>query len=137
VQIHFFETQKPSDLAGAFAAMKGAGVDGLVLQEASLFNVRSVSQQIADLALEGRLPAMCQHALFVRAGCLMSYGPDFVDIWRRAGVYVAKILDGATPAELPVEQPIKFELSINMKTANAIGLTIPSSIMLRADRVIE
>jgi len=135
VRLEFFEVAAPDQIAGAFAAMKTAGADSLLVQEYGGFTVHA--KEISRLALESRLPATCQFALFVRAGCLMSYGQDFVDIFRRAGGYVARILDGAEPADLPVEQPIKFEFVINAKTAKALGLTIPQSILLRADRVIE
>jgi len=135
VKVDFFEVEAPSQIPGAFAAMKAAGVDSLLIQGHDEFYLQA--KQISQLALDGRLPTMGFFALFVQAGCLMSYGQDFRDIARRAGGYVARILKGADPAELPVEQPIKFELSINMKTAKALGLIIPQAILLRADRVIE
>ena len=92
---------------------------------------------IAELALKARLPTMFPMPAYVEAGGLLSYGPNVLDFFRRAAVYVDKILKGAKPGDLPVEQPTRYELVINMKTAKALGLKIPQSILLRADRVIE
>ena len=135
VKVDFFDVSAPDQLPGAFAAMKAAGADSLLVQEYGEFTLHA--KEIARLALENKLPAICQFALFVQAGCLMSYGQDFVDIFRRAGGYVARILNGAVPADLPVEQPVKFDFVVNASTARALGLVLPQSILLRADRVIE
>jgi len=92
---------------------------------------------IADFALKNRLPSIFEERVFVEAGGLMSYAPSFVEMFRRAATYVDKILKGAKPADLPVEQPTTFELVINLKTAKALGLTVPPSVLMRADHVIE
>ena len=94
-------------------------------------------QQVADLALKYRLPAIQVLKDYAQAGLLMTYGPNLPDLYRRAATYVAKILGGAKPAGLPVEQPVKFELVINLKTAKALGITIPESLLQRADEVIQ
>ena len=94
-------------------------------------------QRIAELAANNRLPAISESREFADLGGLMAYGPNLADLARRAGVYAAKILKGAKPADLPVEQPTKFELIINLKTAKALRLTVPQSLLARADEVIE
>jgi putative ABC transport system substrate-binding protein len=92
---------------------------------------------IADFATRERLPSIYEEKIFVDAGGLLSYAPSYADLFRRAATYVDRILKGTKPADLPVEQPTKFELIINLKTAKALGLTIPPSLLLRADQVIE
>jgi putative ABC transport system substrate-binding protein len=128
------EIRKPEDIAPAFEALKG-GADALYVCGDPLANTNRV--RINTLALAARLPTMHFVKVYVEAGGLMSYGPSFADLFRRAGDYVDKILRGAKPGELPVEQPTKFELVVNLKTAKALGLTIPESFLLRADEVIE
>ena len=124
-----------SELDGIFAAAaKEPGVGLFVLGHPLLFPHRS---RIPDLAAKHHLPAIYQWRVFVDAGGLMSYGANLADLWRRAATYIDKILRGAQPADLPVEQPSTFELVINMKTAKALGLTIPPSLLLRADQLIE
>jgi len=86
---------------------------------------------------KSRLPTVCDQRMFVVEGCLMAYGPSLADMWRRAATYVDKILKGASPADLPIEQPTKFELVINLKTAQALGLTIPPTLLFQADEVIR
>ena len=105
-----------------------------VLPSAMFFNER---RRLVDLAAKTRLPAVYPGREFVDAGGLMTYGPNIADLFRRAATYVDKILKGAKPADLPIEQPTKFELVINLKTARALGLTIPRSLPRRADWVIE
>ncbi len=123
------------DIDRAFATMRKESAGGLlVLGDPLIGNHRT---QIVDLAVKSRLPAMFTGGGFVRAGGLMSYGANFTELWRRAAVYVAKILKGAKPADLPVEQPKKFEMVINLKTAKALGITIPPSILYRANNVIK
>lgn len=123
------------DIEIAFAAMARERADALLVTRSSTFLVHRA--RIAELAVKGRLPTMYNHRESVEAGGLMAYAVNMTDFIGRAAVYVDKILKGAKPSDLPVEQPTKFELVINMKTAKAIGLTIPQPFLLRADRVIE
>jgi putative ABC transport system substrate-binding protein len=135
VQLQFVEARGPADLDRAFSDMTKARADALVvLGSPMLLNER---RRLADLAAKNRLPAVYYSRVYVDAGGLMSYGPDFPALLRRAATYVDKILKGAKPADLPVEQPTKFELVINLKTAKALGLTIPQSVLWRADHVVE
>jgi putative ABC transport system substrate-binding protein len=123
------------ELEGAFSTMaRGGAQAALVFSTVPFITAR---QRIAELAIAHRLPTMCQGRPFVEAGGLMSYYPNPQDYWRRATVFVDKILKGAKPTDLPVEQPTKFELVINMKTAKALGLTIPPPVLARADEVIQ
>jgi len=115
--------------------MTGARAGALtVLPSAMFFSER---RRLLDLSAKNRLPAVYPQREFVDAGGLMAYGPSLADLFRRAATYVDKILKGAKPADLPVEQPTKFELVINLKTAKSLGLTIPSSLLQRADEVIQ
>ena len=118
-----------------FAALTRERPNGLYVLAGPL--VRANGKRIADLALKSRLPSMYAIRESVDAGGLMYYGADVADSYRRVAYYVDKILKGAKPAELPVEQPTKFELMINLKTAKQIGLTIPPNVLVRADRVIR
>ena len=122
-------------LAGAFSAMRRERAQALVLQVTPFTNEHR--KQIVELAAQHRLPALFESRGFVDVGGLMSYGPSLSEMFRRAAFYVDRIFKGAKPADLPVEQPMKFELFINGKTAKALGLKIPYSILLRADKVIE
>jgi putative ABC transport system substrate-binding protein len=125
----------PRDFEAAFSAIAKERVAAvIVLPSAAFFPER---RRIADLAAARRLPTVVGAREYAEAGGLMSYGTDFPDLFRRAARYVDKILKGAKPADLPIEQPTKFELVINLKTAKALGLTIPPSLLLRADQVIE
>ena len=122
------------DFGDAFAEIARAHVDALFVSETMTANAR---RQIVDFAAKNRQPTMFMNRDYVVDGGLMSYAPDFSDAFRHAAQYVDKILKGAKPGDLPVEQPTKFELIINLKTAKALGLTIPPSLLLRADQVIE
>jgi len=135
VQLQLLEARGPNEFDGAFAAMAKERVGALLVLSDSIFN--SHRTRLADLAARSRLPAAYGVRESVEAGGLMSYGPSFLDFYRRAATYVDKILKGAKPGELPVEQPTKFELVVNLKTAKALGLTLPPSLLARADQVIE
>ena len=124
-----------SDLGSAFAAATRVKVAAIIVMTDPL--VSGQPANIVRLAAANRMPTIYGLREFVDAGGLMSYGPNLADLWRRAATYVDKILKGAKPADLPVEQPTKFELVINLKTAKALGLTIPPSLLARADEVIE
>jgi putative ABC transport system substrate-binding protein len=123
------------EIEGAFRAATDARAGSLLVFSGGLLDRQA--RRIAELAARNRLPAMYALKLFVEAGGLMSYSADLVEIWRRTAVFVDKILKGAKPADLPIEQPTKFELVINLKTAKALGLTIPQSVLARADEVIQ
>jgi ABC-type uncharacterized transport system substrate-binding protein len=129
------EARGPADFDRAFSEMTRARAGTLTVVGSSMFV--SERRRLVDLAAKHRLPAMYAQRAYVDAGGLMSYGPDVADLFRRAATYVDKILKGAKPGDLPVEQPTKFELVINLKTAKALGLTIPPSLLQRADQVIE
>ena len=135
LQSHVVAVRTANDLADAFAATARAKADALVVIEDPSFVAHA--KRIADLALNHRLPTMLGNRLFVHAGGLMAYGLVYEDLWRRAATYVDRILKGANPADMSIEQPNKFDLTINLKTAKALGLTIPPSLLLRADQVIE
>jgi len=135
VQLVVQEVQAAADLPGAFAAMQRERAQALVVQ-ISPFTADN-ARRIVDLAAQHRLPAMYDVRSFVDAGGLVSYGPSLPEMFRRAAFYVDRILKGAKPADLPIEQPTKFEMVINLKTARALGLSIPQSLLVRADQVIE
>src|SRR5262249_11192753 len=130
-----FPVREPADLDGAFARMTEQQVGALIVQ--SHFFFYTYHTRIVALAAQYRLPAMYPLRQFVAAGGLMSYGISLADLWRRAATYVDKILKGAKPADLPVEQPMKLELVINLKTAKVLGLTIPPTLLFQADEVIQ
>jgi putative ABC transport system substrate-binding protein len=134
VQLHSMEVRNPDDLDKAFQAATRADADGLLTTPGA---VRGSRKRIFDLAAKSRLPAIHHSAGWARRGGLMGYGASLADLYRRAATYVDKILKGAKPAELPVEQPMKFLLYVNLKTAKLLGLTIPPSILYRADKVIK
>jgi putative ABC transport system substrate-binding protein len=130
-----WEVRSADDFERVFAALNKQRPDGLYVPASPL--MRPNEKRIADFALKSRLPSMHQRGSAVDAGGLMSYGADEADSYRRVAYYVDKILKGAKPADLPVEQPTKFELVINLKTAKQIGVTIPQSMLYRADKVIK
>jgi putative tryptophan/tyrosine transport system substrate-binding protein len=135
VALEVADIRSPEDFDGVFATMIGKRVGAVLIVVGPLTYL--LRQTIADAALKYRLPAITNVNQFAQAGLLMSYGPNLPDLYRRAALYVDKILRGAVPADLPVEQPSKFELIINLKTAKAIGITVPQSLRLRADEVIQ
>ena len=128
---------RPPEVESAFAEALQGRAQALLIMPTPFFNVREIRQQLAELALRQKLPSMCEEVAYVRDGCLLSYGPDFAEMWRRSAIYVDKILKGAKPADLPVEQPTKYSLFVNLKTATALGLIIPPAILARAEEVIE
>jgi putative tryptophan/tyrosine transport system substrate-binding protein len=135
VKLQYLDIQNPKDIETAFRAAGKERADALLVLQSPVFN--SQRAQIADLALKSRLPATYPRRAFVEDGGLMSYGASISDLDRRAATYVDKILKGTKPADLPVEQPTKFEFIINLKAAKQIGLAIPPNVLARADRVIR
>jgi ABC-type uncharacterized transport system substrate-binding protein len=135
LQLQILEVKEPKDFDNAFRAAKKGRADALIQLPSSF--LATGRKALVDLAAKSRLPAIWEHSSFADAGGLMSYGPILPELYRQAAGYVDKILKGAKPADLPVEQPTKFELVINLKTAKALGLTIPQSILIRADEVIQ
>ena len=135
LKLHSIEAPQPRDFDKDLEAAARAGAQALITTEGALMIGQRA--EIIRAAIEHRLPAISGLRIFADAGGLLSYGPDNPDLWRRAAGYVDKILKGAKPADLPVEQPTKFELIINLRTAKALGLTIPQSLLMRADEVIQ
>ena len=135
IQLAVQEVNDGADLPGAFAAIQRERAHALVVQQNPITGDNA--KRIAELAAQQRLPAMYYGREFVDAGGLVSYGPNMNENYRGAAVYVDRILKGARPADLPVEQPTKFELIINLKAAEALGLTVPHALLARADQVIE
>ncbi|HEY7557849.1 MAG TPA: ABC transporter substrate-binding protein [Candidatus Binatia bacterium] len=135
LQLHLFGAKGVDDIESAFDGAKGAGMQALMTNP-STFLVTNRAQ-IIDLAAKHKLPAIYPGSEYAEAGGLISYGPDLNHNWHRAAIYVDKILKGAKPADLPVEQPMKFEFVVNLKTAKQIGVTIPPNVLARADRVIR
>ena len=135
VRLQYVEARGPADFDRAFSDMTRAHAGSLtVLPSPMFFNERS---RLVDLATKHRLPVGYPWREGPDAGGLISYGPSIADLYRRAATYVDKILKGAKPGDLPIEQPTKFELIINLKTARTLGLTIPPALQVRADRIIE
>ncbi len=135
VQLEFVEARGPENFDRAFSEMTRARADALTVLSSNMFV--SERRRLVDLAAKNRLPAMYNVREYVDSGGLIAYGPNLADLYRRAATYVDKILKGANPGDLPVEQPTKFELVINIKTAEALGITIPQSVLGRADQVIQ
>jgi putative tryptophan/tyrosine transport system substrate-binding protein len=135
IGLHSFPVRNAADIDAAFQAATQAKVQAVVTMEDLVIQFHRA--RIVERAMKQRLPVMSEFRPITAAGGLVSYGPDQVDMWRRAATYVDKILKGAKPGDLPVEQPTKFELVINLKTARALGLTIPQSVLGRADQVIQ
>ena len=135
VQIQYVDVLKSKDVETAFRTAAKGRADGVLTLSSAI--LRSQRAQVADLAVKNRIPAIYNDIQFVEAGGLIFYGVSFLDLDRRAATYVDKILKGANPADLPVEQPKKFEFLINLKTAKEIALTIPPNVLARADRVIK
>jgi putative ABC transport system substrate-binding protein len=135
LHVQSLEVRSPDEFDKAFAAMTSARADALVVISNALFF--SHRRQLAELTVRHRLPAMFHSQEYAEAGGLMAYGANGEDLYRRASTYVHKLLKGAKPADLPVEQPTKFELVINLKTAQALDLTIPPSLLFQAHEVIR
>jgi putative ABC transport system substrate-binding protein len=136
VQLQSLQVHSPNpDLEGAFRGAAKGGANAIIVVRGPL--LRRYAKQIADLTIKNRLPCMCEGSDSVEAGGLMSYSTSDTESFHRAATYVDKILKGAKPGDLPVEQPMKFEFVINLKTAKQIGLAIPQSVLFRADKVIR
>jgi len=135
VALEVIDMQNPGDLDGAFSTMTSKRVGALLVVVSPLTYL--LRESIAESAIKHHLPTISNANQYAEAGLLMSYGPRLEDLYRQAAFYVDKILRGAAPAELPVEQPSRFELTINLKTANALGLTIPQALLLRANEIIQ
>jgi ABC-type uncharacterized transport system substrate-binding protein len=133
LELQLLSVDRPEEFHGAFQAAKKAGAEGLIVLSSPFFFTQR--RQLLDLAAQDRLIAVWEHRDFADAGGLLSYGPNLMDMNRRAAMYIDKILKGAKPADLPVEQPTKFDLVINLKTATALGLTIPQSLLGLAERI--
>jgi putative tryptophan/tyrosine transport system substrate-binding protein len=135
LKAHVFEIRDVAELDAVFRTAKAERADAMLVLPSPTFN--RYRARLAEFAVRHRLPAIYESKEYVEAGGLMCYGPNFSDMFRRSASYVDRILKGAKPGDLPIEQPEKFELVINLKTAKALGLTIPPSVLGRADQVIE
>jgi len=135
VQAYLLDARKPEDFPPLFDAASRQHADGLVVGQDGLLQASQTI--VTELAAKHRIPAIYVSRDFIQAGGLIAYGPSYPDLYRRAALYVDKILRGASPGDLPIEQPTKFEMVINLKTAKALGLAIPQSLLLRADELIE
>src|SRR5262249_39745774 len=135
LQVQFLEVRGPQDFTGAFAAVRGGRAQALYVDDSAMLTQNFAA--ITDLATRARLPAIAPFRTFADAGLLMSYGVNLADLHRRRAALVDKILKGAKPADLPVEQPTRFDLVVNLETAKTLGLTIPPSVLARADELVE
>ncbi len=135
VKIEILQIKKPAELAAVFEAASAHKPDGLLMLSSPIMGI--YAKHCADLAQKYRLPAISLFSDFARAGGLMSYGPNVSDLYREVGVMAGKVLNGTKPADLPTERPARFELLINLKTAKALKLDIPETVLARADEVIE
>jgi putative ABC transport system substrate-binding protein len=135
LHLHLLEVRGADDLDNAFAALMRTGAEALIVLPAAEFHRER--RRIVDLVATSRLPTLYEHRAFVEVGGLMSYGPNPSVVSRRAAFYVDRILKGTKPADLPVEQPTQFELVINLKTAKALGLTLPPTFLYRTDEVLK
>ena len=135
VKLQSLSVRSLDDFESAFARAKREGAQALITIAGPLITTQQ--RQVLDFAAKNRLPAMYPNSEFVEAGGLMSYGANYVDLWRRAADFVDKILKGTKPAEIPVEQPMKFEFIVNLNAAKQIGVTIPPNVLVRADKVIR
>jgi putative tryptophan/tyrosine transport system substrate-binding protein len=129
------EVRDPKEFQAPYASLIAQKTDAIVLIQGTFTD--RYNKELSELAAKSRLPSVCEGSQWAENGCLISYGPDRTYSWRRAAYFVDRILKGTKPADLPIEQPTKFELAVNMKTAKALGIKIPNSILIRADRVIE
>jgi putative tryptophan/tyrosine transport system substrate-binding protein len=128
------EVRRPSDFEGTFLAVQGRA-DAMVMLSSPLISANV--QTLTELSVRYRLPVITLFPDFARRGGLMAYGPNLLGLYRRVGVLAGNVLRGTSPAELPIERPTKFELVLNLRTADALGLSIPAALLLRADEVIE
>ncbi len=135
LKLQSLEVRVLEDFEGAFARAKRDGAQALITFPSALINTQQ--RQVLDFAAKNRLPAMYPYSEFVEAGGLMSYAPNIADLFRRAADFVDKILKGTKPADIPVEQPTKFEFVVNLQAAKQIGVTVPPNVLARADRVIR
>ena len=129
------EARRPEEIEDAIMSLKRQHASALIVVVSRIFTQQR--QRLAEIATKARLPMMSYRREIVEAGGLMSYGPNYSDMDRRAAIYVDRILKGAKPGDLPIEQPTRLELAVNLKTARALGLIVPSSLLLRADQVVE
>ena len=135
IQVQSYPTPDPQQFSGAFMEMKKQHADALIFLSSNFTSFHR--KQLVEIATENRLATMCANSAWIEAGCVMAYGPNVSELYRRAAVFVDKILKGAKPADLPVEQPTKFDFIISLKTAKQIGLTIPPEVLARANRIIR